>query len=73
MLRTNGTEHLLPDSSFTTPEWDKKLGTFLHLNHLTISNLLQNQNEYAVTVSSDVGYDWEQGEEQVNFTDLLCG
>ena len=48
---------------------------YLHLQ-VTIplsGPIIQNQNEYAVTVSSDIGYDWEQGEEQVNSTDLLCG
>jgi hypothetical protein len=30
------------------------------------TNKFPNQNEYAVTVSGDVGYDWEKGEEQVN-------
>ena len=58
-------------SSFTTPRWDERLGLYyLHLTILLSTNTIQK--EYAVTVSGDVGYDWEQGEEQVNSTDLLC-
>jgi len=48
-------------------QWHRGLGkcSFHSYHVLLICNIIQ-QNEYAVQVSNDVGYEWENGEQEVN-------